>query len=125
MSPVNQEKPMYFIRKYYKRSSKPVLLALLCLGGGCAGANQVARSAPHLTFAELNGAQRKQAIQTIASGPTVIHFKKGERVPLDLALDSQLIQLEAPRLTLIARQDFDLLVRPDGPLRLSADGVDF
>ena len=112
------------VLKYYKRSSY-CLIGLLCFGSGCAGANQVARTASHLTFAELNGPNRKQALATVASGPTVIHFKRGERIPLDLALDSKLMQLEAPQLTLVAKRDFDLLLRPDGPLRVSADGVDF
>src|SRR5262245_35868251 len=107
--------------KYYRRSSY-LFLALLC---GCAGANQVARNAPHLAYAELNGPNRKQALSTLSSGPTVIRFKRGERIPLDLALDSRLIQLEAPQLTLVAKRDFDLLLRPDGPLRVSGDGVDF
>jgi hypothetical protein len=109
---------------YYTRSICN-LLALLCLGSGCAGANQVARDAQRLTFAELNGPQRRQAIATVASGPTVIHFERGQRIPLELVLDSKLIELEAPRLTLIAKRDFDLLLRPDGGIRLSSDGVDF
>ncbi|HKP63334.1 MAG TPA: hypothetical protein VJV78_41650 [Polyangiales bacterium] len=109
--------------KYYKRSS--YLLALLCLGSGCAGANQVARNAAHLTYAELNGPNKKQALATIAGGPTVIHFKRGEQIPLDLALDSRLIELDAPRLMLVAKRDFDLLLRPDGPMRISGDGADF
>jgi hypothetical protein len=116
--------PKTRVLKYYKRS-RYNLLALLCLGPGCAGANQVARDAHRLSFADLNSPQRKQAVATIASGPTVIHFARGERIPVDLGLDSKLLQLEAPQLTLIAKRDFDLLVRPDGSLRLSADGVDF
>ena len=107
--------------KYYRRSSY-LALALLC---GCAGANQIARNATHLAFADLNGPNRKQAVAAISSGPSVIHFKRGERIPLDLALDSRLMQLEASQLTLVAKRDFALLLRPDGPLRVSGDGVDF
>lgn len=110
--------------KYYMRSI--YLLALLSFGFGCAGANQVARNAAHVNYAELNGPNRKQALATIGGGgPAVIHFKRGERIPLHLALDSRLIELEATPLTLVAKHDFDLLLRPDGPLRISGDGVDF
>lgn len=116
---------MSCIRKYYDRSTTYTLLALLCLSAGCAGANQVARDASRLTYAELNGPRRQQAVQTIASGPTVIHFQRGERIPVDLVVDSKLIQLEGQQLTVIAKRDFDLLLRPDGPIRLSADGIDF
>src|SRR5262245_58178895 len=108
---------------YYTRSNYLVLvLALLC---SCAGANQIARNATHLAFADLNGPNRKQALAAISSGPTIIHFKRGEQIPLDLALDSRLIELDAPRLTLVAKRDFDLLLRPDGPMRVSGDGADF
>ena len=114
------------VLKYYARSSDVGLFALLlCFVAGCAGANQVARNAPHLTFADLNGPNRQHALATVAGGPSVIHFKRGERIPVDLALDSRLIDLEGSGLTLVAKRDFDLLLRGDGPLRVSGDGVDF
>jgi len=55
----------------------------------------------------------------------VIHFQRGERIPVELKLDSSLIELDAPNLTLIAKRDFALLLRADGGPLLSADGSDF
>jgi hypothetical protein len=120
---------------YYKHSNSrfapaacwqplPALIAV-CLLVGCAGPNQLAAGARRVSFAELSGAQRGPAVERLARLPAVVHFRRGERVPLELVLDSALAELQAPALALVAKRDFYLLLRADGGPLLSADGVDF
>jgi hypothetical protein len=118
----------YYVRSNWAARALATLgLALLAAiaGVGCAGPNQAARSARRITYADLDGPGRRAAFETLAELPVIVRFRKGDRVPVDLQLDSSLLQLESPGLVLIAKRDFHLLLRADaGPL-LSENGVDF
>jgi len=123
---------MTSIQKYYMRSindSRALLLALL--GAvllaiiGCGGPNQVAGGAQRLAYADLTGKERQAAFSSLTKGPAVVHFKKGDRVPVRVTLDSSLAQVQASELVLVVERDFYLLLDGDGPPRLSEDGVDF
>jgi hypothetical protein len=101
----------------------PILLGLT--SSGCAGAGQAARGAQRVSYAELSGPQRQAAYEKLTRVPVVIQFRRGERIPVELKLDSSLIELQAPDLTLIAKRDFALLLRADGGPLLSTDGSNF
>ncbi len=118
---------MTHISKYYKRSNSWCGVAALGLAlvSGCAGPNQAAQVAQRFSYAQLTGSQREAMLAKLTRLPVVIHFKQGERIPVDLRLDSSLTQLEAPNMTLVAKRDFYLLLRADGGPLLSPDGVDF
>ena len=114
---------MSFVQNYYNRSSAAALLLLTALG--CAGPNQIAKTADRIAFADLQGDQRRAAFSALAKGSTIVHFKRGDRVPLDFKLDSSLAELADPDLMLVVKRDFYLLIDPAGPPRVSEDGVDF
>ena len=116
---------MSFVQKYYKRSSRPAGLLMLLTALGCAGPNQIAKTADRIAFADLKGDQRRAAFSRLARGTTIVHFKRGDRVPLDFKLDSSLAELADPDLMLVVKRDFYLLIDPDGPPRVSEDGIDF
>ena len=123
---------MQCVSKYYDRSNlwigallRVPLLLLATFGSGCAGPNAMAADAPHLEYADLNGEQRRAALEQLARLPAIVAFSKGEQIPVELALDSSMIALADAKLTLIAKRDFFLLLRPDGAPLLSEDGVDF
>lgn len=100
-----------------------LLGALLVIA--CAGPNQMAQRAPRLSFGDLSGAGRASAAQTLAQLPVVIHLKKGDRVPVDLQLDSEFASVQTERIELVAKREFYILLRPKGAPLLSDDGVDF
>ena len=100
-----------------------IAAALLALG--CGGVNQTASDATRIAYSELTGDGRAAALQRLTALPVIVRFEKGQRVPVDLQLDSSLIELQAPELTLVARRDFYLLLHEDGGPLLSEDGVDF
>ncbi|MDD9945558.1 MAG: hypothetical protein OXU20_31225 [Myxococcales bacterium] len=100
-------------------------LASALFTSGCAGANLAPRDAHRLTFADLVGPDRSLAAVQLQHLPVIIHFKQGERIPLDLSLDSTLAELESPPLTLVVKRSFYMLLQADAPPRLSEDGVDF
>lgn len=108
--------------------ARAAALALLAasLASACGGGpNRVAARAPRVAYAELSGANRKAAAQHLMRVPFVLTFRKGDRVPLSLSLESSLVELDIPELTLVAKRDFSLLFNDDGPPLLSEDGVDF
>jgi len=115
------------IHDYYRRS-RTAGTALL-LGAGllvaCAGANEEAKNADSVSFAALNGPDREAARQKLLHLPVVLHVEKGTRIPLELQLDSKLARLDTRPMTLVAKRDFFLLIRSDGPPLLSEDGVDY
>lgn len=99
---------------------------LLCLAAlGCAGPNQIAATASRVSIAELNGNNRGAAAQKLSRMPVLLEFNAGDRIPVSLALDSELATLEAQEITLVAKRKFYLLLRDDGPPLLSGDGVEF
>jgi hypothetical protein len=118
---------MIHIYKYYACSNnwRNAALLALAIASGCAGPNQAAQVAQRFSYAQLTGSQREATLPKLTHLPVVIHFKQGERIPVELRLDSSLTQLEAPNLTLVAKRDFYLLLRADAGPMLSADGVDF
>jgi hypothetical protein len=98
---------------------------LLCLVAGCAGPNASAAHASRVSLSDLQGEQRAAALSRLTQLPAVVALKRGERVPLSLAIDSELFGLEGSGLMLVAKRDFFVLVRQDGPPLLSLDGIDF
>jgi hypothetical protein len=117
---------MKFIQKYYTRSSGAALPASLLLAAiGCAGPNQIASGAPRFAFSDLNGSERRAAFASLAKGAAVVHFRRGDQVPLRFVLDSSLADLKTPELVLVVKRDFYALIDPGGPPRVSENGVDF
>ncbi|MEO6602865.1 MAG: hypothetical protein ABIQ16_23475 [Polyangiaceae bacterium] len=100
-------------------------LALVVCASGCAGVNASAAHATRVNLSDLQGEQRGAALARLTQLPTVIALKRGERVPLSLGIDSELFALEGSGLVLLAKRDFFVLLRQDGPPLFSLDGVDF
>jgi hypothetical protein len=107
--------------RYYVCSSALVLV----LSSGCASVNSRAVNAPRVPFATL--AQDRDHAVKLQSLPLVMVFEKGDRIPVRFDAESALFEL-APRpvgFELVASRRFYLLLLPDGPPRVSVDGVDF
>lgn len=99
---------------------------LLLVAAGCAGPNQLARTAPVVPFPDIaQGQPPSQAIEHLQRLPFVLHVPKGQQIPVDFALDSGLFELETGDLRLVAKRDFWVLFRADGAPLLSDDGVEF
>lgn len=102
-------------------------LALLSavIGTGCAGPNSVARNAARVDFAALaQGAASRDAKPPLTL-PFVLHVAAGQEVPLDFQLNSRVFALDPGPLKLVAKRDFYVLFRADGPPLLSEDGQEF
>lgn len=118
-------------QRYYRRSSRATIwlrlfaLGLTMLAGACATPNATARHARRLMFADLDGPDRVSLARHLGEGPSIIHFRKGDRIPVALAIDSPLFELEgAGGVALTVQRDVYLLLH-DGPPLLSADGHHF
>lgn len=98
--------------------------ALLC-SFGCASPNKIAATAPLVPYSALKGGQTEPFAQALRSPPYVLAFKAGDEIPLNFALESKLVELPVPPLTIRAKQDFWILMRADGPPLVSLDGKDF
>ncbi|HVZ31486.1 MAG TPA: hypothetical protein VG963_03625 [Polyangiaceae bacterium] len=102
-------------------------LALLSavVGAGCAGPNAVARSAARVDFATLARAADQPDGRPPLTLPFVLHVAAGQEVPLDFQLNSRVFALDPGPLKLVAKRDFYVLFRDDGPPLLSEDGQQF
>jgi hypothetical protein len=102
-------------------------LALLSAvsGSGCAGPNAVARSASRVEFATLGQGAESPAANSPLALPFVLHVAAGQEVPLDFQLNSRVFALNPGPLKLVAKRDFYVLFRDDGPPLLSEDGQQF
>lgn len=100
-------------------------LALIGFNVACASPNRVAASAPQIRYADLTEKESaKQALgQTVP--PYVLAFKAGDEIPLHFALESKLVDLPVPPLTVRAKRDFWILIRAKGAPLVSLDGRDF
>jgi hypothetical protein len=103
---------------------KSILLPLL-LTTACAGPNAVARKAPRVSFADIAQGQPSPAIEHLQKLPFVLYVPAGQRIPVELGIDSGLFALETGEMKLVAKRDFYVLFRADGMPLLSEDGVDF
>lgn len=92
---------------------------------GCAGPNQMAAQASRVPYAKLTGPENDEFGAKLSRLPLVLEFKAGDEVPVELILDSRLIALKAEPILLIAKQDFYVLLRPEGPPLFSENGKDF
>jgi hypothetical protein len=102
-----------------------LVLVVPPLLAGCAGPNQVARSATRAAFSALEGGEGVDALTRLDQQPVVIHVEAGQVIPLDLAIESGVFELDVPPLELRARKSFYLMLRADGPPLLSEDGIEF
>ena len=110
---------------YYKRS-KSWLLALCALAlAGCGGANQTARQAPTIPYERLRTARSPELVRQLGRPPYIIKVSAGTVIPVDFDLDSRWLAVRDEDFVLVAKRDFYLLVRADGPPVLSEDGVEF
>lgn len=123
--PLHREKRKSVNQLFRSWRVRVLLLSVVLTALGCAGPNRMAQRAPHLVFSDLYGEGRANAAQKLVRLPLVIHLKKGDRVPVDLQIDSAFAVLETERIELIAKREFYILLRPKGPPLLSEDGVDF
>ena len=92
---------------------------------GCAGPNQIAATAPRIPFSEIADGRASPHLQKLQAPPVVIHVQAGQKIPGDFAADSKLLAVEGGDFTLVAKRDFYVLFRTDGPPLLSEDGVEF
>ena len=100
--------------------------AWLLVATACAGPNQLAHGAPRVDFGDIALGQEHPTIaQSFGKGPFILHFRAGDDVPVELALESRLFRLDAGSWKLVAKRDFYVLFLTDGPPRLSEDGIDF
>jgi hypothetical protein len=95
------------------------------LGAGCAGPNAVARSAARVEFATLGQGADSPDAKSPLTLPFVLHVAAGQEVPLDFQLNSRLFALDRGPSKLVAKRDFYVLFRDDGPPLLSEDGQQF
>ncbi|HEY6881431.1 MAG TPA: hypothetical protein VI299_25575, partial [Polyangiales bacterium] len=110
-----------FVNVYYAS----VLVCMQLCGCGHALNRQAAR-APHyrLVSPEIAGQALMDSFQHL---PVVLEFQPGDKLPLELMLDSLLLTLVPTpnRLELVAQRQFFLMIRENGPPVVSLDGVDF
>ena len=110
-----------FVRNYYSRSILIVVLAAASTFG-CASASSVAASAPVVKYASF----ARDAGKSNWQRPVVLAFVPGDRIPIDFDLDSTLVTRRGPsRVDLEVTRPFFMLIRPDGPPKVSLDGKDF
>jgi hypothetical protein len=101
-------------------------LFVLSLGtSACSNLNARAAEAPRVPFASLTA--RHDLASLIGTKPVVLVFEPGERVPVRFELESMLMRTDREPVTfeLVAKRRFFLLLLPDGPPKISQDGVDF
>jgi hypothetical protein len=101
-----------------------LVLLIASVGAGCAGPNSVARSASRLDFATLGQGTAPEG-KSALTVPFVLHVAAGQEVPIDFQLSSRLFALDPGPLKLVAKRDFYVLFRDDGPPLLSEDGKEF
>lgn len=92
---------------------------------GCAGPNAVARNAARVDFAALGRGGASPDGKSPLTLPFVLHVAAGQEVPLDFQLNSRVFALDPGPLKLVAKRDFYVLFRDDGPPLLSEDGQQF
>ena len=103
-------------------------LLLMLLGMSCASPNTVARDASKLDFATIAQGTPAPGAAPAASAlvvPFVLHVAAGQEIPVDFRLESRVFTLDTGPLKLVAKRDFYVLFREDGPPLLSEDGVEF
>ena len=110
------------IHVYYSRS---ILVCVLLGLTACAGPNAMARTIAPIGFGSLDHGDRHAHLQRLQRLPFIVHFRAGDTIPVDFVLDSSLLGLPPQSLSLVAKRDFYVLFREDGPPLLSEDGVDF
>lgn len=105
----------------------PVAMLLGVSLSACGASNtQLARSARRVPIAHIAELPEKERPTALASLPVVLEIRKGDRFPIDAALDSRLLTLhDTGPWTLEAKQTFYVLLREDGPPVISEDGLDF
>lgn len=120
---------------YYKHSNndrsfaaRSLLLATASLLGVACGAsnNQVAARAPRVPIAHLSTLPNEERQSALSQLPLVLEVRKGDRFPVEAALQSSFVALHAEGpWTLEATETFYVLLREEGPPVISQDGVDF
>jgi hypothetical protein len=110
---------------YYERSGYSALVAVGLALAGCAGPNSVARSAPTFPFESFENERSPELVRRLQNPPYIVKFKAGQVIPVDFTLDSQFLEAREEDFVIVAKRDFYLLFRADGPPLLSADGVEF
>ena len=108
---------------YYNRSF--MIPAALLFAVGCGGANQVARNAPTVPFDRFDSDRSSALLSQLQKPPYIVKFRAGQVIPVDFTLDSKLMRAQDEDFVVIAKRDFYVLFRSDGPPLLSADGVEF
>ncbi len=102
----------------------PSLVALLA---GCGASNSYvaehARRVPVAHISELPEAERSKAFESL---PIVFEVRKGDHFPLEVVIDSPFLKLNTDGpWSLVALDNFFVLLREDGGAVISEDGVDF
>jgi hypothetical protein len=113
---IHAHKPIYY-------AGGIALLALSFLG--CASPNAVARTTEPIPFEQLDRGDRAQHVRRLQKLPFIVHFRAGDRVPVDLAVHSRLFDVPDQTQLVTVKRDFYLLFRKGGAPLLSEDGVDF
>jgi hypothetical protein len=107
---------------YYVRS----IACLLGLSAsGCASASSIASRAPVVAFAEAT--RHPEPLTKIGREPIVLRFEAGDRIPVEVDLNSQLMHTDKRPLPfeVVATRRFYVLIDPDFHVRTSLDGRDF
>jgi|GEM_PF-5896837 len=100
------------------------VLALVLFCVACASPNRMAAQAPQVSYTELK-THKAESVAKMTAPPYVLAFKAGDEIPFNFALESKLVELDVPPLTIKAKQDFWVLIRPKGAPLVSLDGKDF
>ena len=99
--------------------------AALVLACGASN-NQVARSARRVPIAHISELPQAERASALASLPVVLEVRKGDRFPVEMAVESGLLALTTEGTwTVEARETFYVLLREEGAPVVSVDGVDF
>ncbi len=101
------------------------VVLMASLATACSNPNGMAAESPHFAFADLAAAPGQKKALVSTPPPYVLTFKAGDEIPFHFVLESRIVSLEVPPLKFVAKKDFWILIRPDGPPLASLDGKDF
>lgn len=109
------------------RSHVPsIALVAMLTGVGCSSSSLAAQNPTRVEYSELLGNNRQRLFSELSQRPAIVHFAKGDKIPVTFTLDSTLAKLDATTTASIsAQREFFVMLRESGPPLTSLDGETF
>jgi hypothetical protein len=83
-------------------------------------------SPPVIRYADLDGPQRHEAFKRLRQTPTILRFEQGDRIPVQIDVDSSVIGIEGESTLWVAvRSPFYVKIRQEGEALFSAEGKSY